>query len=140
MNNESKIRWEQRFNNFKRAYILLQEVNEKYALKELDQFGEEAMIQRFEFCLELAWRTINDFLSYQGIKISIVTPRVIIKEAVASKLIKNGELWMNAIDDRNLTNHTYSFAEFKKILIKINKDYILCFEELYETFLLKIQE
>ena len=57
MNND--IRWKQRFQNFERAFLLLDEV----AKKDIDSFSQlekEGIIQRFEMLIELSWNVLKD--------------------------------------------------------------------------------
>ncbi len=61
MNRNPDIRWQQRFDNFDRALGLLREAlaNGPAALNQLEK---EGVVQRFEYTLELAWKTIKDYL------------------------------------------------------------------------------
>ena len=127
-----KSRWQYRFANFSRAYVLLQEANDLNSESNLDQLGKEGMVQRFEYCAELAWKTIKDYLEDRGLVLPQITPRAVIKEAVAAKLIERGDDWMNLIDSRNEMSHTYDFKRFEAVIKQINKKYLLCFGELYE--------
>ena len=127
-----KARWQYRFANFSRAYVLLQEANDLNSESNLDQLGKEGMVQRFEYCAELAWKTIKDYLEDRGLVLPQITPRAVIKEAVAAKLIERGDDWMNLIDSRNEMSHTYDFKRFEAVIKKINKKYLPCFGELYE--------
>ena len=127
-----KARWQHRFANFRRAYVLLQEANDMNSENKLDQLGKEGMVQRFEYCAELAWKTIKDYLEDQGLALPQITPRAVIKEAVTAKLIERGDDWMNLIDARNEMSHTYDFKRFEAVIKQINEKYLLCFGELYE--------
>lgn len=53
------IRWKQRFRNFDRAFVLLRDAMEKSPAA-LNQLEREGVIQRFEYCFELAWKTVNE--------------------------------------------------------------------------------
>ncbi len=130
--NTEKQRWKYRFNNFRRAYILLQEAADLSHENKLDQLGKEGMIQRFEYTTELAWKTIKDYLESQNIVFDLITPRTVIKEAVATKFIERGEDWMNLIDARNKMSHTYNFKNFEVAIEQIKDSYLVCFGELYE--------
>ena len=135
--NKDKPRWQQRFDNYKRAYFLLQEAIETRSQTSLNQLEKEGIIQRFEYCCELAWKTIKDYLESQNIVFSQITPRAVLKEAIASKLISNGQNWMEALDTRNAMSHTYDFKKFEKAIEEIAKKYLKCFSELYETLAAK---
>lgn len=128
-----KPRWQYRFDNYRRTYILLQEAVEQANETELSQLAKEGTIQRFEFCMEMAWKTMKDFLEHQGVSISQITPRSVIKEAVAGKLISDGETWMKALDTRNKMSHSYTKEGYEAALKRICSEYIGCFSELYET-------
>lgn len=129
---EEQARWQYRFDNFKRAYFLLQEATESHRDGQLNQLAKEGMIQRFEYCTELAWKTIKDYLESQNVVFEQITPRAVLKEAIAAKLISNGEDWMNALDARNKMSHTYDLKKFDAVIEKIDTTYLTCFGELYE--------
>ena len=130
---QEKLRWQYRFDNFKRSYFLLQEAAEKYREKSLDQLGKEGMIHRFEICMELSWKTIKDYLEYKGIVFNQITPSAVIKEAAAAKLLDDGEAWMRALDARNKMSHTYDFKKFEDVLEQVTAKYLHCFGQIYET-------
>ena len=129
---QEKQRWQYRFANFKRAYFLLQEANELHDENELNQLGKEGMVKRFEYCTELAWKTMKDYLESQNLVFAQITPRVVIKEAIAAKVIALGDDWMELLDARNEMSHTYNFKRFEKVIEEIDKKYLSCFGELYE--------
>ncbi len=137
---KDKPRWRYRFDTFKRAYILLQEACERYAEEGLEQIAKEGMIQRFEFFMELSWKTIKDYMEHKNFVFDQVFPSHVIKEAYAAKLITNGEDWLSALDDRNKMSHTYDFKKFNEVIERISKRYIQCFSQLYETLSAEIME
>lgn len=96
---------EDRFIQYSEAIDRLKEVIDVYN-DEKNQIIVDAMIQRFEFCVELSWKLLKDYLFYQGLG-EYNSPRMVIKEAYVQKIIENGELWLDMIEDRNLTSHTY---------------------------------
>jgi len=48
------------------------------------------VIQRFEYSYELAWKTMKDYLQENGVTISPVTPRAVIKAAFAAGVVEDG--------------------------------------------------
>lgn len=68
------IRWQQRLSNFERALALLREamLNGPAALNQLEK---EGVIQRFEYCFELAWKTTKDYMEAKGFLFAVVMPR-----------------------------------------------------------------
>lgn len=126
-----KPRWQYRFDNYKRAYTLLREAIEMSLERELSQLEKEGIIQRFEYTLELAWKTIKDYLESQNVILEQVTPRFVIKEAIISKLLDRGDIWMEALDARNKMSRTYDFKEFESVIEAIRREYLSVLDHLY---------
>ena len=64
-----------------------------------------ATIQRFEFCFELAWKLMKVVLEYEGSEVN--SPRSTIREAWKQGLIADAEAWLDMMEKRNLSAHTY---------------------------------
>ncbi len=133
------IRWKQRFHNFDRAFVLLREALERKP-EALSLLEKEGVIQRFEYTFELAWKTLKDYLEEGGLVISPVTPRQVIKEAFAAKVISDGEGWINMLDHRNLLSHTYDHSVFEQAVKAIAEHYLPAMEKLHEFFIEKSVE
>ena len=73
-----------------------------------NEFIRDAVIQRFEFTFELAWKLLKIRLLEEGIEVN--SPRAVIREAVAAGLLEDGNLWSEMLHKRNLTSHTYDEA------------------------------
>ena len=128
------IRWKQRYDNFDRAFVLLRDVHER-GFDTLSQLEKEGAIQRFEFALELAWKTLKDYMEEQGIIIKPVTPRNVIKSAFAAKLLDDAQVWLDMIQHRNLLSHRYDRKTFDVALLAIKERYFTAFEGLHDFFL-----
>jgi len=133
------IRWKQRFQNFQRAFLLLKEALEK-DISEFNQLEKEGLIQRFEYTFELAWKTLKDKLENDGIVLSKISPKTVVKTAYEAKYLNSAELWLKMIGDRNLMSHTYDFSKFEEIILTIKNQYLLLLNELYSEFLKEIDE
>jgi len=94
-----------------------------------------AVIQSYEMDIELAWKTLKDYLNYLGYKLQ--APREVIKQAFAIDFIDDGNIWIKMIDDRNLTSHTYDEAKAQDFIDNINKYYFDKLNCLYNFFKLK---
>ncbi len=112
------IRWQQRFQNFQKAFSYLSE-----ALKIEDPSDAEraGIIQFYEVAFELAWKTLKDFLIEEGF--TVKSPRDAIKTAFQNGYIHNGHLWINALDSRNLSAHTYDEAMAEELKENIKTTY-----------------
>jgi nucleotidyltransferase substrate binding protein (TIGR01987 family) len=124
------VRWKQRFQNFDRAVVLLREPIER-DVTSLSNLEKEGTIQRFEFAVELAWKTLKDYMEYEGTVIAPVTPRNVIKEAFAARILSDGQVWIDMLDHRNLLAHTYDEATFDKAVLAIRDRYLHAIEELH---------
>lgn len=124
------IRWRQRFQNFDRGVVLLREALEN-GPSALSVLEKEGVIQRFEYTFELAWKTIKDFLEAGGLVISPVTPRQVIKDAFAAKVLADGQAWVDMLDHRNLLSHTYDRAVFETAVDAIAARYLPAMESLH---------
>lgn len=90
------------FDSFKKSLARLEEV-----LKEgKTMTTRDAAIQRFEFTVELAWKSIQHFL--RGEKVVCRSPKECLQESFKFGLVADNPLWIKMIDDRNLTAHTYN--------------------------------
>ena len=115
-------RWKQRFQNFEKGFLLLREALEN-GPGSLNKLEQEGVIQRFEYTFELAWKSIKDYLEENGVVIAPVTPRQVVKDAFAAKLIEDGQIWIDMLDHRNLLSHTYDFSVFEKAVEDIAARY-----------------
>jgi nucleotidyltransferase substrate binding protein (TIGR01987 family) len=130
------IRWKQRFQNFDRGFVLLRGALER-APETLSMLEKEGVIQRFEYTFELAWKTLKDYLEEDGVVISPITPRQVIKEAFAAKVITGGAVWVNMLDHRNLLSHTYDSSVFEKAVEAIAAHYLPAMAQLHEYLMEK---
>lgn len=130
---DKDIRWKQRFQNFENAVHLLLELP-TLDLNILSTLEKEGMIQRFEFTLELAWKTLKDQMEDDGLILDKISPKSVIKEAYKAKYIDDIENWLSMINDRNLLSHTYDINKFESILINIQEIHTKTIHNLYLSF------
>jgi hypothetical protein len=64
VNGSADIRWKQRFSNLEKAISLLREPILR--IDTLSMLEKEGTVQRFEGALELAWKTLKDYLEFEG--------------------------------------------------------------------------
>ena len=85
----------------------------------------DSVIQRFEFSFELTWKTLQLYLEREGLDAG--SPRQALKSAFVQGIIpdeKEANIWLNMLEDRNLTTHTYHEDLAKTIYRKITDTYI----------------
>ena len=123
---ELDVRYKQRFEHFEKSFLLLQD---SLTIKSPSIVEKAGVIQFFETTFELAWKLLKDYLTYLGYDVK--SPRETIKTAYATELIGDGDRWIEALMDRNLTTHTYNEAIAEEIYEKIKTDYFNLLRGLY---------
>ncbi|MEI7668710.1 MAG: nucleotidyltransferase substrate binding protein [Pseudomonadota bacterium] len=118
MDNNIDIRWKQRLDNFSRAYQNLSNAMQLANERKLSDLEEQGLIQGFEYTHELAWKVLKDYLEEQGFA-GIIGSKNATRIAFREGLINNGEVWMEMIEARNETSHTYNLEIAQAISNKI---------------------
>ena len=132
MEQMTDIRWKQRLSSYKKALAVLRGAVALSKERDLTELEQQGLIQSFEFTHELSWKLLKDFLAYQGVS-GIIGSRDAVRSAYNQSLISNADVWMEMIESRNLTSHTYNDETAKDIVRKVCGDYEPLFEELMET-------
>ncbi|MDP3877170.1 MAG: HI0074 family nucleotidyltransferase substrate-binding subunit [Methylobacter sp.] len=127
------IRWKQRFENLQAAYQLLQEAIAAHKDMPENHLIEMALIKSFEMTFELSWKTLKDYLAFNGIDVKF--PREIIKQAFATDIIVDGQLWIDMLEERNLMAHVYNHASALKATESICAHYQLGLAQLHHYLL-----
>lgn len=123
------IRWQQRFSNFKKAFVQLEEAVSLPSLSKLEQQG---LIKGFEITYELAWNTLKDLLQEQGYT-SILGSKDTFRLGNQVGLITDGDVWMEMVKSRNATSHTYDESTANEITEAIRDNYYVAFSILIST-------
>ncbi|GHU02321.1 nucleotidyltransferase [Spirochaetia bacterium] len=103
---DEDIRWKQRFANYKKAFLTVQDAVELFRQRGLSNLEKQGLIQGFEFTFELAWNVMKDFLENEGIT-GIIGSKGAIRQAFTRGLISDGQVWIDMLKDRNLSSHSY---------------------------------
>ena len=117
---------EKRYEDYKKALERLKEA----MLEEPTEIIIDGTIQRYEFTFELAWKIMKDYLEYNGFVDGLSSPRNIIQLAFQNKIIKNGDIWIQMMLDRNLLSHLYDEEKSREIYNNIKNNYLAEFEQL----------
>jgi len=86
------------YDEFKNAVSRLEDALQQ----KKDEFIRDSVIQRFEFSIELAWKSAK-----RSMGTSTASPKDVVREMGQSGYIDDVSLWLQAIDMRNLSTHTY---------------------------------
>ena len=134
-NNTQDLRWQQRFSHFCRAFSLLEQ---SLAIKNPSEVERAGLIQFFEMSFKLAWKVLKDYLEMEGF--SVNSPRSAIKQAFQVGLLTGGDVWLEALSDRNLTVHTYDEAIANAVEKKIREEYYPALKEMYVSMVEKVSD
>lgn len=115
--------------NFRKALNQLEKGVKQDHYSELEV---EGLIQRFEYTFELAWKTLQDYFDYLGYE-GVKGPKGVLEKAYEDELIRNGEKWVEMLDDRRLSTHTYNEEQAKSIFDAIREDYYPLLKQLHQT-------
>ncbi len=83
---------------------------------QLKDMLRDSVIQRFEFCIELAYK-----VSLKTLGIPAQAPKPALREMLRSGLIDNLDLWFDFIEARNKSSHTYDEAIANEVMTWIEK-------------------
>ena len=115
--------------NYHHAVIRLQAALRKDA--NADDMYLDATIQRFEFCFELAWKLMKAVLEYDGIEVN--SPRSCIRESWKQGLIPDAQEWLEMMEKRKLSSHTYNENTAREIYCEVKGRYVVLLEECDQT-------
>lgn len=95
-----------------------------------DEFIRDSAIQRFEFTLDLAWKSLKAYLKdLHGLDCN--SPKSAFREAFSVGLLKYDEFWLTLVDKRNETVHTYN-ESLAEDVYKILPEAVVKFTELLQ--------
>lgn len=109
-------------------------------LKKLNEFTAEpiqsdrdkaGVIQAFEFTFEQCWKALQQEANIQGV--SVGSPKTAFEFAMQNSLISNADekIWLEMLQDRNLTSHTYKKELADQVITRIKKNYVSALQQLY---------
>ncbi len=125
--NEQDVRWKQRFQNLEKSLSFLELAMK---IENPDIIQKAGLIQFFEISFELSWNVLKDYLEDQGF-FELRSPRDTIKKAFQVGLITDGHLWIQALQNRNLTAHTYDEKMADQVADEIRFVYYPLIQEIY---------
>ena len=112
-------RFKERLDDLGKAIQRLEEALQE----ETTELVIDGVLHRFEFTFELAWKTMKDYLEYQGISQKIGSPREVIKETFSAGIIESGDIWIEMMRSRNSLSHIYDENTSREIYNQIKELY-----------------
>ena len=114
-----QLRAEDGLYNFAKALTQFIAIIDRKDDFEQEGFGDvflDVMVKRFEFTYEMAWKALKRYLDYLGFEVK--NPRATFKEAYAQEIIIDENIWLDMIEQRNLSSHVYDEYQIKELLDK----------------------
>jgi nucleotidyltransferase substrate binding protein (TIGR01987 family) len=102
--------------DYKRAVAELREALGSNPTSRLEQAG---CIQYFEFCFELAWKSLKSLASYHGLS-DAESPRSALRVAFAQCWLDDEPTWLEMLECRNRMSHTYSSESALDVFRRLN--------------------
>ncbi|WP_069470870.1 HI0074 family nucleotidyltransferase substrate-binding subunit [Candidatus Marithrix sp. Canyon 246] len=130
-----KLRAEDGLYNFQNALNKFVNIVDRQAEFEAEGYADvylDIVVKRFEFTYEMAWKALKRYLTFVGIEAR--SPRMVFKEAYIQNFIEDEEIWLDMIEQRNLSSHIYDEFEIREILDKVS-DYKFAFLKLKDNLL-----
>ena len=127
------IRWLRRFQNYQKAFTQLTQAVDLSRQRALSKLEQQGLIHEFEYTHELAWNTLKDFLETRGAA-EIFGSRDTTRAAFTAGLIDQGEVWMQMIQSRNQSTHTYNEEMMTQIVTAVIQTYMAEFTKLQSKF------
>ena len=119
---------QEKYGKLTQALTWLKEAVADYEDTKLDSV-RDGVIQRFEFCTELTWKTLREYLLDQGYT-EINSPKSVMRQAYADRLINDEQSWIGLLNDRNLTSHLYDEDTAVEIYNRISGIYVNMFDQI----------
>jgi nucleotidyltransferase substrate binding protein (TIGR01987 family) len=127
----------------KKSNLLLTDLNQALlrlddALKQPEnEFVRDAAIQRFEFCFELAWKAIQAAARLEGQ--DCTSPRSAFSTAWRNGWISDEAAWLDMLDERNKTSHTYREAMAKEVFDNLPR-HLQHLNQLHQALVTRVRE
>ena len=124
-------KFQEKLAKFEQAVARLDEViavYDQYKLPEL----KDAVIQRFSFCSELAWKSVREYLLDEGY-LDLNSPKAVMRQAYAAGLLADDLPWIELLKARNLAAHVYDEATANDIFTQVRADFVPLFHNLLQN-------
>ncbi|MGE0739452.1 HI0074 family nucleotidyltransferase substrate-binding subunit [Sulfurimonas sp.] len=125
-----QLRAEDGLHNFASALEKYESAVKRYEEFKSEGFGDvylDLIVKRFEFTYEMSWKALKRYLEFLGFEVK--NPRQTFKEGYAQQILDDENIWLDMIEQRNLSSHIYDEIEISEILDK-KESYLKAFLDL----------
>ncbi len=110
----------------------LSQLEKSIRKKRYTMLEKDGVRQRYEFCFELCWKCMKDYLESEGY-IDIVSPKRVLLKFYELGFISDDILWLSMLDDRNRLAHIYDEDTANRIFDEIKKKYSIELFKIYKV-------
>ena len=114
----------QKIENYNSALAQLEQAVAIYQKSQQDALYRDGLIQRFEFTVELSWKSLKEYLEDHGFVLAASSPRAVLKDAYAAGVIQDAERWNRILTARNITSHVYDEKTADGVAAQICNDFL----------------
>jgi len=125
-----QLRAEDGLYNFLNALKKYESAVNRYEEFKSEGFGDvylDLIVKRFEFTYEMSWKALKRYLEFLGFDVK--NPRQTFKEGYSQQILDDEGVWLDMIEQRNLSSHIYDELEISEILDK-KENYLKAFQKL----------
>lgn len=121
----------ERFDLAREQYLrALRRLHEVMAVDETE-IVRDALIQRFEFTYELAWKAMFYWLRDAGENVPEIV-RQVLRAGLTAELIADAQVWERIKDFRDETSHTYDHNKAVEVAAFVRTEAVTAFDALRE--------
>ena len=115
-------------------YSALSNLNDIYRYEEpYDNVVLTGLVALYEICFEQSWKAMKELLEYSGSsEAKTGSPKLILKTAYQMGLIRDEQIWLEALQARNNVAHAYNKAIALSIVQAVKMSYYTMFCDLKE--------
>lgn len=106
-----------------------------------DEIYRTGIIGQFNLTFELAWKALQQVLRVHGVfEAETGSPREILQLGYKIGFLREDEIWLLMLKQRNLSVHIYNEAEINALLVLIRDEFIPAFVTLEQTLQEKLAD
>ena len=118
-----------KYENFCAALVNMKEIYNYHP--PYDNVVLTGLVGLYEICFEQSWKMMKEILENHGYNEGATgSPKIILKTAYRANMIKDEELWLSALQERNNIAHSYNQKVALDIVSKAKDNFYEMFCEL----------
>lgn len=125
-------RWRESFGKFETTFARLRGALE--ADSEPSEMEREGVIHCFTSTFALAWHTLREQLTHEGVYVEMAGGRDVLRKALATRLIGDRETWFAMLADRNRLAHSYDEDGVDALYARIRTRYLAALGDYHKRF------